>query len=90
MEDKNVTEQPQMNNNPIKLMFELGKTAMDAMSEYSRRGLLVQSEEKMNMRMQLCSECKCFDKSSSRCSLCGCFMKVKVRIEASKCPVGKW
>lgn len=80
----------QMNNNPISMLFELAGTAKDVISEYQRRGQLVSDENKMNIRMELCAGCKCFDKASARCSLCGCFMKVKVRLEASKCPVGKW
>ena len=79
-----------MNNNPIKLLFEIADTTSNVMTEYARRGLIVADEEKMNMRMTLCSECKSFDKNSARCGLCGCFMKVKVRLEASKCPIAKW
>ena len=87
-EDKN--DSVKINNNPIKLLFELVGTASDAVNEYARRGLVVTDEKKMNMRMALCSECKSFEKNSARCGLCGCFMNVKVRIEASKCPLSKW
>lgn len=80
----------QMNNNPIKLLFELGSTAVDTMKEYHRRGMILSDEEKMNARMTLCSDCKSFDTQAARCNLCGCFMKIKVRLEAAKCPIGKW
>lgn len=79
-----------MNNNPIRMLFNMGATAIDALSEYSRRGLLVKEEEKIDTRMQICSECKVFDKEFARCKICGCFMKLKIRLEISSCPIGKW
>jgi len=79
-----------MNNNPIRMLFELGNTTLDALREYSRRGLLVKNEEKIDTRMKICNSCKMFDKESARCGLCGCFMKIKIRLEASSCPLGKW
>jgi len=41
MEEKPTTETPAMNNNPIKLLFELGGATITAITEYKRRGLLV-------------------------------------------------
>jgi hypothetical protein len=79
-----------MNNNPIRMLFELGNTTLDALREYNRRGLLVKNEEKIDMRMKICNGCKVFNKESARCGLCGCFMKIKIRLEASNCPLGKW
>lgn len=79
-----------MNNNPIKLLFELAGTAADVITELKKNGVLMASQEKEEIRMNTCAECKSFDKASSRCNLCGCFMKIKVRLEASKCPISKW
>lgn len=79
-----------MNNNPVKLLFELAGTTADAITELKRNGVLMASQEKEEMRMNTCAECKSFDKTSARCNLCGCFMKIKVRLEASKCPISKW
>lgn len=89
-ENKLSTETPTMNNNPIKLLFELGNTMLDMIDEYKKRGVILADEEKLSMRMLICADCKCFEKSSTRCSLCGCFMNTKVRFEASSCPIGKW
>jgi hypothetical protein len=90
LETSKTLESVEMNNNPIKLLFNLGSTAVDVMTEYSRRGLLVADEKKVNMRMELCSGCKMFEKESTRCKLCGCFMNLKIRLVSSTCPVGKW
>ena len=79
-----------MNNNPAKLLFELTGTLGDALQEYKNRGTVLADDAKVDTRMELCAGCKSFDKDSARCSLCGCFMKLKVRLDASKCPVGKW
>jgi len=27
---------------------------------------------------------------SNRCNQCGCFMKLKTKIKAAQCPIGKW
>jgi hypothetical protein len=79
-----------MNNNPIRMLFDLGNTTLDALNEYKRRGLLLTEEEKVDARMEICNSCKVFNKESARCSICGCFMKIKIRLIASSCPVGKW
>lgn len=90
MENNDQTEPTKMNNNPISLLFNLGETAVDVLKEYKRRGLLLSDDDTLNDRMAICLDCKSFNKESTRCSLCGCFMKIKVRLEASHCPVGKW
>lgn len=79
-----------MNNNPVKMLFELAGTAADVVTEYKNKGILLADENKTDMRMNLCADCKSFDKKSSRCGLCGCFMNLKVRLDASSCPIGKW
>lgn len=79
-----------MNNDPVKMLFELAGTAADVVAEYKNRGVLFTDETKMDIRMDTCANCKSFDKSSSRCGLCGCFMNLKIRLEASRCPIGKW
>lgn len=79
-----------MNNNPIKIFFELTNTSIDIVNDLIRRGAVMATEEKAETRMNICAACKCFEKESSRCSLCGCFMNVKVRIDSTKCPINKW
>lgn len=41
-------------------------------------------------RLTLCNSCEFFNSDSGRCSKCGCFMKIKAKIQAAKCPIGKW
>lgn len=79
-----------MNNNPISLLFNLTETAAATIAQAAKSGVIAASEEKTNTRMELCSNCKCLDKTTMRCSLCGCFMTVKVRLDAAKCPANKW
>lgn len=79
-----------MNNDLVKTIFDLKDDTLVATNEYKRRGLLIEDEEELNMRMLICSECKCFEKSSTICNLCGCGMNLKVRIKGSQCPIGKW
>lgn len=79
-----------MNNNPVKMLFDLSDTAVDVMNNYASKGILLTEEKKMLTRMQLCSICNSFDAKQARCKLCGCFMKVKVRLDVSRCPIGKW
>lgn len=74
----------------ISSLFELSDTSKNIVAEYQRRGWTVSDEAKLNIRMQLCSGCKCFDIQTARCNLCGNFMKIHVRLESSRCPVGKW
>ncbi len=83
-------KESKMNNNPIKLLFELTGTAVDVFNEYKKKGEILADDKKSNLRMELCGKCKSFDKEAGRCTLCGCFMKVKVRLEATSCPIGKW
>ena len=40
-------------------------------------------------RIKTCLGCEHL-KKHTRCDKCGCFMKVKTRLAAAKCPIGKW
>jgi predicted Zn-ribbon and HTH transcriptional regulator len=51
------------------------------------KGLL--DRESSLKRYNACLDCP-FLKKNSQCKKCGCFMKAKVRIKASRCPIGKW
>ena len=48
------------------------------------------SEELEKSRFQLCSECPELIQTTKQCKECGCFMTLKVKLEAAKCPIGKW
>jgi hypothetical protein len=41
-------------------------------------------------RMNICKSCPELIKLTSQCKKCGCFMEIKTKLEAAKCPIGKW
>jgi hypothetical protein len=50
---------------------------------------LVDNDE-AHRRFDFCRKCPELIRPTAQCKKCGCFMKVKVRIEGSECPLGKW
>ena len=80
----------EMNNNPVSLLFNLTGTAVDSLKGITQRGILLANQEKIQQRMDICYKCNCLDIKTVRCKLCGCFMKIKVRLDGSKCPAHKW
>jgi hypothetical protein len=79
-----------MENNPIKLLFNLTEAAASTLKKAITDGVIIANEEKIDRRINLCFNCTAFEKEQVRCKLCGCFMKTKVRFETSRCPAGKW
>jgi hypothetical protein len=47
-------------------------------------------EELQKERLAICFECPFLNKLTVSCTKCGCFMKLKTKLEAATCPVGKW
>lgn len=41
-------------------------------------------------RWAACQACEYFFKPTGTCKKCGCFMKLKTKIKAASCPIGKW
>jgi hypothetical protein len=41
-------------------------------------------------RLDICLSCPELIQLTKTCKKCGCFMDIKTRLEASKCPIGKW
>ena len=41
-------------------------------------------------RISICKKCPSLLKPTWTCKECGCFMKIKARLEHSKCPLDKW
>ena len=37
-----------------------------------------------------CQTCEYFFKPTGTCKKCGCFLKLKTKIKAASCPIGKW
>ena len=46
-------------------------------------------KEKAQARYNICKKCEHF-LPTTQCDNCGCFMKIKVKIQKLKCPIGKW
>lgn len=47
-------------------------------------------EEKRKERLSICEQCPRFVKLTSQCLECGCIMKLKTKLAAATCPLGKW
>lgn len=41
-------------------------------------------------RLEICKSCPELISLSTQCKKCGCFMAIKTKLEAAKCPIGKW
>jgi hypothetical protein len=63
-----------------------GVTPLDILNPQTKPATL----ELFNQRFEICKGCEFLTHHTSRCQKCGCFMKVKTRLEAAKCPLGKW
>ena len=48
------------------------------------------SEEESVKRMDICLDCDRLLTITHQCKECGCFMKMKVKLKAATCPLGKW
>ena len=51
---------------------------------------MIVDKEKAFERLSICNECPSLFKTTWTCKECGCFMKIKARLEHSKCPLDKW
>jgi hypothetical protein len=41
-------------------------------------------------RMSICRACPELIQLTAQCKKCGCLMAIKNKLEAAKCPIGKW
>lgn len=48
------------------------------------------SDELQEQRLSICKECPRYVKFTSQCLECGCIMKLKTKLAAAVCPLGKW
>ena len=51
---------------------------------------IVANKEEQKKRLKLCEECSYYNKFVKTCKVCNCVMPLKVTIQSSKCPKGKW
>lgn len=63
-----------------------GVTPLDALNPRTKHV----SPEIEEERYQICLSCPELFQPTKQCKKCGCFMGMKTKIEASKCPIGKW
>ena len=55
-------------------------------ADYLKRKLV---SDNIDGRWAICQACP-ERTDANRCKQCGCFMKLKTKIKAAKCPIGKW
>lgn len=48
------------------------------------------SAEESERRLSICYQCPELISLTKQCKKCGCIMPLKVKLEASRCPLGKW
>lgn len=60
---------------PLDLLNPKTKTATDVIAQ---------------QRMDICRSCPELFTLTEQCKKCGCFMTAKTKLEAAKCPLGKW
>lgn len=46
-------------------------------------------QSEVDRKFDICKSCDWFTKQQT-CYHCGCIMKLKTKLEHSKCPIGKW
>jgi hypothetical protein len=63
-----------------------GVTPLDMLNPNSKPA----SAELAEQRMDMCIACPEFIKVTKQCKKCGCVMTAKTRLQAAKCPIGKW
>ena len=63
-----------------------GVTPLDALNPMTKNA----DKDVSDLRMEICSACPELIRLTKQCKKCGCFMTVKTRLEAAKCPIGKW
>ena len=74
----------------FKMASNLAQTAKDVVNHAVQNGQIMASQDVAASRLATCFNCEFFTKDKQRCLKCGCFMLAKVKLEAAKCPIGKW
>lgn len=69
--------------------FNLTETIINAVRVYRQQGAVLAEDNKQLSRIGICAGCPELT-DHGICNKCGCMMNLKVRLEASKCPAGKW
>ncbi len=87
-----VKKKPDKNDLPSlkEMAFGLTKEIKANLENALSHGVLLTSAEETEKRFSTCLGCEFLLVEQSRCLKCGCFMNLKTRLQASKCPIGKW
>jgi hypothetical protein len=63
-----------------------GVTPLDLLNPMTKPA----DKELSKLRLEICLSCPELIKTTKQCKKCGCLMTVKTKLEAAKCPMGKW
>lgn len=63
-----------------------GVTPLDLLNPKTKKT----TEEVFDTRLTICMECPELIPAINQCTKCGCLMELKAKLEAAKCPIGKW
>jgi Family of unknown function (DUF6171) len=63
-----------------------GVTPLDMLNPMTKHA----TSELAESRLEICKACPELIKLTTQCKKCGCFMSAKTKLEAAKCPIGKW
>ena len=63
-----------------------GVTPLDLLNPMTKHA----AEDLATSRLAICKACPELVKLTTQCKKCGCFMAAKTKLEAAKCPIGKW
>lgn len=42
------------------------------------------------VRLNVCKTCNSYNVKYKICKECGCYLPIKVKFDATRCPLGKW
>lgn len=65
-------------------------TVATAVKERVIQPVIVLDEVVVLKRYNTCLDCEQFNAQTARCNMCGCYMKLKTKLTAATCPLGKW
>ena len=66
----------------------MAKNLGGSLAEIAKSGVKLCDGETYHKRFSTCQACDRLQ--NGRCLECGCFMKLKSKLAAMKCPLGKW
>jgi hypothetical protein len=71
---------------------EIGKNSNRKTSpfDFFKSDTVYASEEVETSRFAICNKCPYLRRTTKQCTQCGCFMKLKTKLAAAECPIGKW